>query len=96
MHFILVECNTVKMEYSCLIVPFSLFVTSMSCLLQGWTNLTCEGMFPKSNMLLVMLMDEMAKSAELKSEEELKVNNSSKRICEIEFIILNSFYIKSE
>ena len=56
-------------------------LTLLYGLMQGWTNLTCEGMFPKSNILLAMLMDEMAKSAELKSEEELKVNNSFERIC---------------
>ena len=51
-------------------------------------------MFPKSNILLVMLMDEMAKSAELKSEEELKVNNSSEQICVNEYLIIFVSYIK--
>ena len=36
-------------------------------------NLTNDNMFPGSNMLMVVLVDEMAKAAELKSNEELKV-----------------------
>ena len=42
-------------------------------LLQGWSNLTLDGILPASNILLILLMGEMAKSAELKSDELLKV-----------------------
>ena len=37
-----------------------------------WQNLTIEGIIPGSNMLMVTLVDEMAKAAELKSDAELK------------------------
>ena len=36
-------------------------------------NLTNENLFPGSNMLMLVLVDEMAKTAELKSNAELKV-----------------------
>lgn len=42
--------------------------------MQVWKNLTLEGLLSGSNILLIMIVDEMAKSAELKSDEELKVN----------------------
>lgn len=38
-----------------------------------WKNLNLDGLFAGSNMLLIMLVDEMAKSVELKSDKELKV-----------------------
>ena len=34
-------------------------------------NLTIEGIFPGSNMLSVVVVDEMAKAAELKSDSDL-------------------------
>ena len=59
--------------------------------LQGWINLSLEGILPGSNILYLMLVDEMAKSLELKSDEELKVmkliltnsSNSSLLLAEI-------------
>ena len=42
---------------------------------QVWMNLTLQGIFPGSNMLSVVLMDEMAKAAELKSDSDLMVVN---------------------
>ena len=42
---------------------------------QVWKNFSVEGIMPGSNILLIMLLDEMAKSAELKSDKELKVYN---------------------
>ena len=38
-------------------------------------NLTLQGILPGSNMLSVVLMDEMAKEAEMKSEADLIVGN---------------------
>ena len=40
-------------------------------------NLTIDGIFPDSNMLVVVLLDDMAKAAELKSERELKAKYNS-------------------
>ena len=37
-----------------------------------WVNLATQGMFPGHNILLSVLVDDMAKNAELKSEAELK------------------------
>lgn len=47
-------------------------------------NLTNNGIFPGSNMLMVVLVDELAKAAELKSDAELKAGSIS-----ITFIIKN-------
>ena len=38
-------------------------------------NLTIQGIFPGSNILSVVVVDEMAKAAELKSESDLMVGN---------------------
>ena len=44
---------------------------------QVWMNLTIQGIFPGSNILSVVVVDEMAKAAELKSDSDLmvKINN---------------------
>jgi monoamine oxidase len=42
-----------------------------------WVNVTTPGMFPGSNILLSVLVDDMAKKAELKSEAELKTELTS-------------------
>ena len=38
-------------------------------------NLTIQGIFPGSNMLSVVVVDEMAKAAELKSDSDLMVGS---------------------
>ena len=50
--------------------------------MQGWINLSIEGILPGSNILYLMLVEEMAKSLELKSDDELKV---------MKLILTNSF-----
>ena len=40
---------------------------------QVWQNLNIEGILPGSNMLMGVVVDEMAKAIELKSDAELKV-----------------------
>lgn len=50
-----------------------LIVLFNCCLLQIWQNLTIKGILPESNMLMGVLVDDMAKAAELKSNDELKV-----------------------
>ena len=37
-----------------------------------WQNLNIEGILPDSNMLMGFVVDDMAKSIELKSDAELK------------------------
>ena len=39
---------------------------------QVWMNLSIKGIHPGSNMLMVVLVDEMAKAAEMKPDAELK------------------------